>query len=169
MRVLELQVLDDVVAALDLEQGALALHGHALRAARQAGDVTGEANALRGLGSTNLWLGRSEPAGEQLRRARALFRLAGEHGGEARTELSLGLLARRLGRFEESSRHYDGALVLSEFAGNRLIATGGSERAPRTLVDDPELRTRLGEAARAHIAERAASDATASVPLTARR
>jgi glycosyltransferase involved in cell wall biosynthesis len=33
--------------------------------------------------------------------------------------------------------------------------------ALRRLVDDPELRVRMGEAARAHIAERAASDATA--------
>ena len=34
----------------------------------------------------------------------------------------------------------DGVIVLSEFAGNRLIVTGRSERAPRTLIDDRALR-----------------------------
>ena len=34
----------------------------------------------------------------------------------------------------------DGVIVLSEFAGNRLIVTGAGEAAPRTLVDDPALR-----------------------------
>src|SRR5687767_9069506 len=34
----------------------------------------------------------------------------------------------------------DGLIVLSEFAGNRLIVTGSAQRAPRTLVDDPALR-----------------------------
>ena len=34
----------------------------------------------------------------------------------------------------------DGIVVLSEFAGNRLIVTGAGEAAPRTLVDDPALR-----------------------------
>ena len=34
----------------------------------------------------------------------------------------------------------NGVIVLSEFAGNRLIVTGAGESAPRTLVDDPALR-----------------------------
>ena len=34
----------------------------------------------------------------------------------------------------------DGVIVLSEFAGNRLIVTGAGEATPRTLVDDPALR-----------------------------
>ena len=34
----------------------------------------------------------------------------------------------------------DGVIVLSEFAGNRLIVTGGRDASPRTLVDDPAMR-----------------------------
>ena len=35
---------------------------------------------------------------------------------------------------------HEGVIVLSEFAGNRLLATGAGGSAPRTLVDDPALR-----------------------------
>src|SRR5688500_1377852 len=34
----------------------------------------------------------------------------------------------------------DGRIVLSELSSGRLMVTGGEEREPRTLVDDPAMR-----------------------------
>jgi tetratricopeptide (TPR) repeat protein len=92
---------------------ALAIHANAYEAARLTSDLVGQANALRGLGSTDLWLGRQESAGERLQRALAMFQQAGDRSGEARTELSLGLLARRQGRYESSVNHHERSLALS--------------------------------------------------------
>ena len=123
---------------------ALVLHDAARVAAGRAGDPLAEANALRGLGSANMWLGRLDLAGDQLRRALALFEESGDRAGQARTELSLGLLARRLGRAPDSDRHFERSLLLSREDAD----PAGEARALTNLGIAAAARDQPAEAAR---------------------
>jgi tetratricopeptide (TPR) repeat protein len=91
--------------------GALAVHGHALRAACHAGDPTGQAHALTRLGFAQALLSRYGPAAEHLREALHLFRETGDPTDQARTLASLGAVEERLGRYQSATEHLQEALT----------------------------------------------------------
>jgi tetratricopeptide (TPR) repeat protein len=99
---------------------ALTLNGHARDAARLSGDQPGEAEALHGLGTVHLRLGRHEQAADLLHQALALFRQIGDHVGQARALGNLGTAQARLGRYRSAGRHYRQALTLYQHAGDRV-------------------------------------------------
>ncbi len=91
---------------------ALAVHGHALRAARQSGDRHAEAVARTNLGAVHRLLGHYDVAGDHLRQALAVFRALGDRRGEARARSNLGVLDDRTGRHESAAEHCEQALAL---------------------------------------------------------
>ena len=99
---------------------ALALNGHARDAARLSGDQPGEAQALHGLGTVHLRLGRHEQAADLLHQALVLFRQIGDHVGQARALGNLGTARARLGRYRSAVHHYRQALALYQQAGDRV-------------------------------------------------
>jgi DNA-binding SARP family transcriptional activator/tetratricopeptide (TPR) repeat protein len=99
---------------------ALTLHGHAYQAARQSGDLAGEANALHDLGTVHLRLGRHREAAERLQQALVLFRETGDGIGQARALGNLGTAEQRLGRYREAAGHYEHALAHYRQAGDRV-------------------------------------------------
>jgi DNA-binding SARP family transcriptional activator/tetratricopeptide (TPR) repeat protein len=112
---------------------ALAVHEYARRAAREAGDRDGEAQALHGLGTTYGRLGRYEPARDHFERALTLFREAGDLVGQARAFGNLGMLHDRQGRYDPAADHHRQALTLFQLAGdpvgeaNALTSLAGAE------------------------------------------
>ncbi len=98
---------------------ALALHRHALEAARLAGDRAAEATALGNLGIVSWRVSRNDDAVEFNLRAIELFREAGDRTGEALALCNLGLVHERAGRYEEASGHYRRALTVFREVGHR--------------------------------------------------
>lgn len=90
----------------------------ALRAARAAADVHGEAHALRALGFAACRLGAHGQAGRQLREAAALFGRLGDHGGQGRTLRSLAFVANVQGDHEAALAHYQEAAGHYEEVGH---------------------------------------------------
>jgi tetratricopeptide (TPR) repeat protein len=99
---------------------ALAVHGHARRAARQTGDLAGEAEALTGLGTAHWQPGRYSPAADYLEQALALYRRAGDRVGEARALGNLGNVHDRMGRYELAAGEFEQALDLFRRAGDQV-------------------------------------------------
>jgi tetratricopeptide (TPR) repeat protein len=99
---------------------ALAIHGHACHAARQAGDRAGQAYAFRGLGAVYGRLGQYQPAADHHRRALALFRQIGDALGEAIALDNLGSTERRLGRYRPAADHHRQALALFRQSGDQV-------------------------------------------------
>jgi DNA-binding SARP family transcriptional activator/tetratricopeptide (TPR) repeat protein len=97
---------------------ALAIHAHAHRAARQAGNPSGQARALRGLGTAHMRLGRYGPAADHHRQALDQFRCAGDRVGEALALNSLGLVEVLRCRYGPAAEHYGEALALGRQAGD---------------------------------------------------
>ncbi|HEX7165270.1 MAG TPA: tetratricopeptide repeat protein [Trebonia sp.] len=96
------------------------LHRLAVDAARRRGDLSGEAHALRGLGSFAMSLSAFEEAHECLAAAQAAFRKLGDDLGLARTDVILSQALEFQGKFAEALAVTDDALRLSESApGNR--------------------------------------------------
>ncbi|GAB1509714.1 ATP-binding protein [Actinophytocola sp. KF-1] len=107
-----------------LDQGgrysdALTVLGHALEAARLAGDHPAEGEALRSLGVAYLRLGRHEDARTAHESAIAVCRACGDRYGEAAALNNLGNLYERLGDYRAAMDHYERALVLAEELGTR--------------------------------------------------
>ena len=100
---------------------SLTVHGHALRAARGAGDVEGQAFALSHIGVAHLRLSRPGPAEEHLREAFELFRRAGDETGQGRVLFNLGLAAERAGRYAAAIDYRLRALDLVRRAGHRDV------------------------------------------------
>ena len=69
---------------------AVTIHGHARRAAHQAGDSAAEATALTSLGLVDVRQGRYQQATGHLQQALALFRETGDRTGDANALTSLG-------------------------------------------------------------------------------
>ena len=90
---------------------ALAIHHHALGAARQLGDEHGEAHALTNLGLVHRLLGRYATATDHLRQALDLHRRIGDRDGEARTLSNLGIVEDRLGRPDSAADRLAQALT----------------------------------------------------------
>jgi tetratricopeptide (TPR) repeat protein len=96
------------------------LHRLAVDAARRRGDRSGEAHALRGLGSFAMSLSAFDEAHECLIAAQAAFRKLGDDLGLARTDVIFSQALEFQGRYAEALAVMDDALRLSESApGNR--------------------------------------------------
>ncbi|WP_307834158.1 ATP-binding protein [Paractinoplanes lichenicola] len=117
---------------------ALIVHGHALRAANDSGDLGGQAHALVGIGIAHLRMGSIARGVTCLRQAVGLFRELDEPGGQALALTNLGTLAERAGRLDEAVSLWQETLTLFRRAGDRsgeamtLNGLGGAmERAGR--------------------------------------
>ena len=95
---------------------AVAIHTHALRAAR---DACGEAHALINLGVIYFRQGRHGQAVEHHQQALALFREIGDQAGEAYALTSLGLVHWRQGRYRRANEHHQQALTLFRELGDQ--------------------------------------------------
>jgi tetratricopeptide (TPR) repeat protein len=91
---------------------AVAIHGHASRAAHDAGDPAGRANALVNLGAAHMQLGRFELAAEHFKRTLALFEEIGDRSGQVRSLGNLGIVEERLSRYRSAAEHLRKAVVL---------------------------------------------------------
>jgi tetratricopeptide (TPR) repeat protein/transcriptional regulator with XRE-family HTH domain len=98
---------------------AIAVHTSARRAAHQAGDLGGEADALTGLGIVDWTQGRYQQAADLFRRALALYQETGDRAGEARALNNIGIADGLQGRHREASRHFRRALTLYRASGDR--------------------------------------------------
>ncbi|MBO3739333.1 tetratricopeptide repeat protein [Actinoplanes flavus] len=99
---------------------ALTVHGHAHRAARDSGDLKGQAHALSGLAIAHLRLGRPDPADDHLRQALELFRQTADTAGQARALFNIGLIAERAGRYPDAIAYKQQALELDRRNGDRI-------------------------------------------------
>ncbi|GIF62237.1 hypothetical protein Ais01nite_02720 [Asanoa ishikariensis] len=93
---------------------AVAIHGHASRAAHDAGDPAGHANALINLGAAHMQLGRFELAAEYFQRTLALFEEIGDRSGQVRSLGNLGIIEERLSRYRSAAEHLRKAVVVFE-------------------------------------------------------
>ncbi|GAA0421015.1 hypothetical protein Aca07nite_10990 [Actinoplanes capillaceus] len=99
---------------------ALTMHGHAHRAARDSGDLEGQAHALSGLAIAHLRLGRPDAADDRLRQALELFRRTADTAGQARALFNIGLIAERAGRYPDAIEFKRQALELDRRNGDRI-------------------------------------------------
>jgi tetratricopeptide (TPR) repeat protein len=98
---------------------ALSVHNHAFQAARDSGDLLGQAHALLGTGVAHAILGRSGTALENLRQALARYRQTGYTIGQAHTRHQLGAVTERSGHYSDAAEHFRQALVLYRRAGDQ--------------------------------------------------
>lgn len=110
---------------------ALTVHGHAGHAAKHAGDLAGQAQALANLGATHMQMGRYGPAVDQLHQALHRFRQTGDEIGQARTLGNLGIVRALQCRFPRAADHHEQALALFRRAGDRI----GEARALDKLAE----------------------------------
>ena len=98
---------------------ALTVHGHALRAARDAGDLTGQAHALNGLGVAHRRLGSPKRATDDLEESLELFRRIGDDAGQAAALYDLATVMQWVGRYPDALDYKQQALALYRAAGDR--------------------------------------------------
>jgi len=89
------------------------LHRTALAAAERCGDLSGQAFALRGLGSFAMSVGNFAEAHECLSSAQSAFASLGDDLGLARTDVILGQTLEYQGRYREALAAVSAALSLS--------------------------------------------------------
>jgi tetratricopeptide (TPR) repeat protein len=139
---------------------AVTVHGYAQHAARQSGDLLGEAHALTDLGTAHRRMGENGRAGEHLQRARDLFRQAGDETGEARTLSNLGDVETVSGRYPAAADYYSQAMIQFRKIGDET----GEARTLSNLGDVEGRSGRYGTAndhyARALILFRGTGDQT---------
>jgi DNA-binding SARP family transcriptional activator/tetratricopeptide (TPR) repeat protein len=87
-------------------------HEIALHAARQAGNVRGQATIRYALGALDLREGQLELAREQLTTAVRLFQDVGDDRGIAKAAAQLSVVDRISGRFDDAARHGQQALPI---------------------------------------------------------
>lgn len=97
---------------------ALAVHTHALRAARSAGDARGEADVLVCLGAVHRRLGDYDSAQRHHDTALALCRRVGYQTGEARHLTNVGVLHELRGQYREAAEHHERAVGLFRAEGD---------------------------------------------------
>jgi DNA-binding SARP family transcriptional activator/tetratricopeptide (TPR) repeat protein len=95
------------------------VHTHALRAAAERGDLSGQANALTNLATGHERQGRYDEARDHLERALRLTREADDRYGEFRAVNSLGIVRWRLGNAGASLDLHRRALALARELGDR--------------------------------------------------
>ena len=93
-------------------------HELALITTRRAGDRTGEAVVLRGLGELHLFQDRYDQALVCFEEASVAFGELGDRRGEAVAESSIGELHRHAGRYEQALTSFQRALAISHEFGN---------------------------------------------------
>jgi len=98
---------------------AVAIHTHALHAARAVDDPVGEARALTRLGTIYWQQGRYGQAAEHHQQALTLCREIGQRDGEAHALTNLGLVYSRQGRYPQAAEDHQQALVLFREIGDR--------------------------------------------------
>ncbi|MCT4354428.1 tetratricopeptide repeat protein [Streptomyces sp. Je 1-79] len=94
----------------------------ALRAARMAGDTTGQAYALRALGFAYCRLGRHEESRAALSAALDRFTAAGDADGQATAHRNLAFLCNSRGDHARALDHYRLASALYDLSGHRTGA-----------------------------------------------
>ncbi len=128
---------------------ALTIQGHALRAARAAGDQSAEAEALCSLGAIDFWQGRQQDAVNRLHRALALFRQGGNRGAEAEVLSDLGIVGLQQGSYQDAAGHLQQALARYRETGNRSAEArvlSNLGRAAQRLGDYPQAVTHYNQA-----------------------
>ena len=116
---------------------ARAIYSHALQAASALGDLSGQAEALNGLGGIGIKTGRSREAAGHYHDALDLYRRSGDQPGQARALRNLGATEGQLHRYQSSASCYRQAIAASRQAGDSLGAA-------RTLVDLAAIDIELG-------------------------
>ena len=99
---------------------AVAIHTHALHAARDADDPTGEARALTNLGIVYWQQDRYPQAAEHHQQALTLAREIGDQVDEAHALTNLGAIYRRQGHYQQAAEHHQQALTLYREIGDRV-------------------------------------------------
>ena len=103
---------------------ALNVYDYAVRAARDNGDLEGQAFALTGLGDLEGQLGRLDQAELHLSQALEIFRRVDDRTGQPTVLFNLGRLAEKKGRYPEAIDYKRQALELDRAAGNRIGEVG---------------------------------------------
>ncbi|GAA0952438.1 tetratricopeptide repeat protein [Virgisporangium aurantiacum] len=147
---------------------AVAVHDHALHAARSGNDLAGQARALISIGSCELRLGRPGPAEERCQEGLRLHREIGDEAGQAHALVTLSSIARWTSRSESAVDHLLEALRLYRQAddrigeGNTLSALGialeeagrpseGIDYTRQALTLSRQTGNRSGEAMALHV------------------
>ncbi|MEU4387707.1 tetratricopeptide repeat protein [Promicromonospora sp. NPDC023805] len=98
----------------------LTINGHALRTAERAGDLAGQAHALRQVSVGYTRVTKYGTATDHLQRALALFRQLGDAGGEALALSGRGIISCRLGNYDDALDDHHQAVALSRQGGDHL-------------------------------------------------
>jgi tetratricopeptide (TPR) repeat protein/DNA-binding XRE family transcriptional regulator len=101
---------------------ARTIYCNALHAARLAGDLAAEAEALNGLGGIAVMNGQPRDAVGQYRAALERYRRCGDRAGEARALHNLGITDKELHHYHAAADHYRHAIAAFEDAGDGLGA-----------------------------------------------
>ena len=103
---------------------AQAIYAAALDAAQQTGDLAGQAESLKNLGTFDAWQGNYQQAKHKLCQALRLFRQAGDGLGQARTLNYLGIIGWRQGHAKQAVGQFRHSLVHYRKLGDRLGESG---------------------------------------------
>ena len=103
---------------------AVAIHGHASRAARLSGDRAAEATSLTSLGLVHFRQGRYRQAASYLQQALALSRQTGNLTNQARALCNLALVEFQRACWPQGADHLQQALALHRAAGDRAGEVG---------------------------------------------
>jgi DNA-binding SARP family transcriptional activator len=103
---------------------ALIIHGHALDAARLAGDRAEEGRVLTNLAVARWELGQFEAAAAQFEQALALLRQTGDLAGQARAVNNLAMIEERQGRYGPAAGYLEQAMALYGELGDRWGEAG---------------------------------------------
>jgi tetratricopeptide (TPR) repeat protein len=98
---------------------AAGIHGHALRAAEQTGDLSAQGVALTNLGVAHWRHGRGRQAAGLYQQALGLFSRAGDRSGEARVLGNLGNLNLELGHLQQATDCLEQGLALYRETGDQ--------------------------------------------------
>jgi DNA-binding SARP family transcriptional activator/tetratricopeptide (TPR) repeat protein len=140
-------------------QEAIAIHGHASRAASLAGDMSAEADSARNLGIVGFRQGRYQRAACFLQRALSLFQALGDVAREARALHDLSLIDLQTGRrYAQATAQLERALSLFRQVGDQSgqaralgnlglidVRQGRYERARHYLREALELCRSIGD------------------------
>jgi tetratricopeptide (TPR) repeat protein/transcriptional regulator with XRE-family HTH domain len=98
---------------------ALAIHGSALQAAREAGDRAAEGDATRRLGAVRLRQRLYQESADRYQQALALHREVGDRVGESMGLAGLGFVEFLQGHHAEATAHLQQALAIDRDLGNQ--------------------------------------------------